>query len=135
MVRNIPIGHAGQKTVRVTPEIAVSFMGHAGARVLATPHLISLLEFTARDSVKPLLEDGYDSVGTEVNVRHLAATPVGMQVTFHSRVVAIDDRKIRFEVEAFDEVEKVCEGIHERFVINVERFAARLDVKRKKIES
>jgi predicted thioesterase len=132
---DIPIGHRGKRIVRVTPEIAINFLGAEDARVLGTPYLISLLEFTARDSVKPLLEDGYDTVGTEVNIRHLAATPMGMEVTFHSEVVAIEERRVRFKVEAFDEVEKVSEGIHERFIVYVERFASRLAVKRKKTAS
>lgn len=92
--------------------------------------MIALLEMTARDSVKPLLDEGFDTVGTEVAVRHLAATPMGMKVTFRSEVVAVDDRRIRFTVEASDEKEKIAEGTHERFVVNVARFASRLAAKK-----
>ena len=82
--------------------------------MLGTPYMIGYLEMTARDSVKPFLDDGYDTVGARVDVRHLAATPLGMQVTFRS------------EVTAFDQKEKIGEGTHERAIINVARFASRL---------
>src|SRR5579884_2589076 len=100
-------GVTGERKQRVTDEIAVDFLGVAEARVLGTPYLIALLEMTARDSIKPLLEDGFDSVGTEVCVKHLAATPLGMEVTFRSEVIAVDGRRVRYRVEAFDETEKV----------------------------
>jgi fluoroacetyl-CoA thioesterase len=88
-----------------------------------------LLEMTCRNSIQPLLEAGYDSVGTEVNVKHLAATPMGMEVTFKSEVIAVDERRVTFKVAAFDEKEQIADGTHERFVINVERFAKRLKEK------
>jgi fluoroacetyl-CoA thioesterase len=88
-----------------------------------------LLEMTARDSLVPLLDAGYDSVGTEVNVRHLAATPLGMQVRFESEVIAVENRRVKFRVAAFDEKEQIADGTHERFVINVQRFAQRLAAK------
>ncbi len=66
-----------------------------------------------------------------MNVRHLAATPMGMDVTFKSEVIEVDDRRVQFRVEAFDEKEQIAEGTHERFIINVERFAKRLAEKRK----
>jgi fluoroacetyl-CoA thioesterase len=123
---NIPIGTRGEHRRTVTSDIAINFLGLEGARVLGTPFLIMLLEMTSRDSIVPLLETGYDSVGTEVSVRHLAATPLGMEVRFNSEVIAVEDRRIRFKVEAFDAKEKIADGTHERFVINVERFAKRL---------
>jgi fluoroacetyl-CoA thioesterase len=125
----IQIGLQGELRRRVTDDIAINFLGLEGARVLGTPFMIMLLEFVSRDSILPLLDPGYDSVGTEVNVRHLAATPMGMEVTYKSEVIAIDDRRIRFKVEAFDEKEQIADGTHERFVINVERFAKRLKQK------
>lgn len=127
---NIPVGTRGEHRRAVTSDIAINFLGLEGARVLGTPYLIMLLEMTSRDSIVPLLEAGYDSVGTEVNVRHLAATPLGMEVRFNSEVIDVDDRRVRFKVEAFDQKEKIADGTHERFVINVERFAKRLAEKR-----
>ncbi len=128
-VANIPIGTKGESKLQVTDEIAINFLGAEGARVLGTPYLISHLEFTARNSVLPFLEPGYDTVGARVDVRHLAATPMGMQVTFLSELVSVEDRRLVFKVEAFDQKEKVAEGTHERAVINVGKFAARVQAK------
>lgn len=123
---SIPVGLKGEHRRTVTSEIAIDFLGMDGTRVLGTPFMIMLLEMAARNSLLPLLDPGYDSVGTEVNVRHLAATPVGMEVTFKSEVIAVDDRRVRFKVEAFDEKEPIADGTHERFIIHVERFAKRI---------
>lgn len=126
---NIPIGTKGQSKLRVTPDIAVSFLGPDAARVLATPHLIYKLEFTARNSVLPFFDKGYDCVGTRVDVRHLAATPIGMEVTFESELIAVEERRLTFRVRAFDEKELISEGTHERGIINVEKFTARVQAK------
>jgi fluoroacetyl-CoA thioesterase len=125
----IPSGTKGEHRRRVTDDIAINFLGVDGARVLATPAMIGLLEMTCRDSILPLLDPGFDSVGTEVNVKHLAATPMGMEVTFRSEVIESDDRRVKFTVAAFDEKEQIADGTHERFVVNVERFAKRLKEK------
>lgn len=113
----------------MTGEVAVDFLGMEEARVLGTPYMIAFMEITARNSVKNLLDPGQDTVGTLVNVKHLAATPIGMQVTFRAEVIEVDDRRILFKVEAFDETEKVGEGVHERFVVDVARFASRVQAK------
>ena len=115
--------------VLVADENAISFMGVDGARVLGTPCMIYYLEMTARNSVKPLLDDGYDTVGARVDVRHLAATPMGMRVTFRSELTGREDRLLFFKVEAFDDKEKVGEGMHERAIVNVGKFAARVQAK------
>jgi predicted thioesterase len=127
---NIAPGLVGERRLTVTPDIAVDFLGLEGARVLGTPFMIMLIEMTARDSMLPLLDPGYDSVGTEVCVRHLAATPIGMEVRFKTEVIAVDERRVRFNVEAFDAKEQIADGTHERFIVNVERFAKRLAEKR-----
>ena len=126
---NIPIGTKGEERLLVTSEVAIDFLGQENARVLSTPNLIQHLEMTARNSIKPLLESGFDSVGTHVNVAHLAATPLGMNVTFRSEVLSVNDRRVNFKVEAFDEKEKIAEGTHERAVIEIARFATRLAAK------
>lgn len=125
----VPIGAKGEHKMLVTSEVAIDFLGMENARVLGTPYLIGFLEMTARNAIKPHLEEGYDTVGTHVDVRHLAATPMGMQVRFHAEVISVDDRRVRCKVEAFDEKEKIAEGTHERFIINVARFATRLVAK------
>jgi Predicted thioesterase len=126
----IPVGLRGQSKLLVTSELAISFLGLEDARVLATPWLIAHLEMVSRDTIKPFLSDGEDSVGTQVNVAHLAATPMGMAASFHAEVIGVNGRRVTFRVEAFDEREKIGEGTHERFVIDVARFAGSLKKKR-----
>jgi len=127
---NIPIGLKGEQTLLVTSEIAIDFLGMEGARVLGTPYMIGLMERTCRDVVLPLLDPGNDTVGTHVNVAHLAAAPMGMAVTFTAEVIGVQERRITFRVEARDEKEMVGEGTHERAIINVAKFATRLAAKK-----
>jgi predicted thioesterase len=91
--------------------------------------MIMQLEITARDAVLPLLEPGQDTVGVLVSVSHLAATPVGMKATFRATLTVVEGRRLTFAVEAHDEKEKIAEGIHERFIVDVARFAERLKKK------
>ena len=123
---NIPIGTIGEEKLLVTSEVAINFLGMDEARVLSTPHMIGYMERTCRNTVLPLLDPGHDTVGTRVNVTHLAAAPLVMTVTFRAEVTAVKDRRIEFRVEAWDETEKIGEGTHERAVINVAKFATRL---------
>jgi predicted thioesterase len=126
----IPIGTAGAHRLLVTPEVCVDFLGDEEARVLSTPHLIGHMEWAARNAIKPFLGEDEDSVGTLVNIRHLAATPVGMSVEFTATVVEVAGRRVLFRVEARDEKELAGEGTHERFVVSVPRLAAKLAAKR-----
>jgi predicted thioesterase len=128
---NIPIGTTGEEKLLVTGEVAIDFLGMEEARVLSTPHMIGYMERTCRNTVLPLLDPGYDTVGTHVNVWHLAAAPMGMTVTFRAEVTGVNDRRVQFRVEAWDEKEKIGEGTHERTIINVAKFATRLAGKRK----
>jgi predicted thioesterase len=125
----IPLGRRHVRTILVTSEVAIDFLGVEQARVLATPHLVWQLEMACRECIKPLLEDGYDSVGTDVQIKHLAATPLGMSVTFRAEVIHVDGNRVRFRVEASDEKERISEGTHERYVVNVARFASRVAAK------
>jgi predicted thioesterase len=127
---NIPVGTKGEQKLLVTSEVAISFLGLEGARVLSTPHMIGYMERTCRDTIFPLLDPGHDTVGTQVNVTHLAAAPIGMTVTFSAEVIEVEDRRVRFRVEARDEKEKIGEGTHERAIINIARFASRLAQKK-----
>ena len=128
-MNEIPIGTAGRRSLLVTGEVAIDFLESDIARVLATPWMIAYMEWTARDSIKPFLDEGWDSVGTEVNVKHLAATPVGMSVRFESEVVTVNGNRVHFCVQAWDEKEKIGEGTHERFLIHIGKFATRLAAK------
>jgi len=126
----IPIGTKGEKKLLVTTDLAITFLGVEGARVLSTPHMIGFMEFTCRDTVLPFLDPGYDTVGTHVNVAHLAAAPMGMMVRFMAEVTVVAERRIQFRVEAWDEKEKIGEGTHERAIINIAKFATRLAAKK-----
>ncbi len=123
-------GLKGELVLVVAEEHTAAAYGSGLVPVLSTPHLVALLESAAKEAVQPYLEVGQSTVGTLVNVRHLAATPVGMQVRACAEVVAVDGRRLRFRVEAWDEREKIAEGEHERFVIDWERFMARVAQKR-----
>jgi len=125
----IPIGTKLEKTLLVDNEVAINFLGLEGARVLATPWMIGWMERTCRDAVLPLLEPGHDTVGTEVNVSHLAATPMGMTVTFKAEVTGVDGRRVNFKVEAWDEKEMCGQGTHQRAIVNIARFAAKMQTK------
>jgi predicted thioesterase len=88
------------------------------------------MEWAARDAVKPYLLDGHDTVGTHVNIRHLAATPIGCKARFKAEVIEVTDRRVRFQVDAWDEKDKIGEGTHDRAIIDISRFAQRLRTKR-----
>lgn len=129
----IPVGTAREEKLHVTPVVAIDFMGLPDARVLSTPNMILGLERTSRNMLIPLLDPGYDSVGTHVDVYHLAATPVGMTVTFRSEILSVEERRVNFKVEAFDEKEKIAEGTHQRFIVHAERFGARVQEKARSV--
>ncbi len=129
-MHNVKTGVRREEELQVTGEVSIDFLGLEGARVLSTPHMIGYMERTCRNAVLPLLEPGYDTVGTRVDVSHLAAAPIGSQVTFAAEIVGAVDRRVQFRVEARTGNEKIGEGTHERAIINVERFAARLAEKR-----
>jgi fluoroacetyl-CoA thioesterase len=123
-------GIVKELNVTVGPEMTARHLGSGSAAVLATPHMIALMEGAAQQSVAPYLADGQSTVGVHVDVRHLAATPLGMQVRVRAELMAVDGRKLTFKVEAFDASEKIGEGVHERFVIDLARFEDRLKRKR-----
>ena len=114
----------------VTADLAVNFLGLESARILGTPFMIMLMEITSRNCVKPHLAEGFDTVGTLVNVRHLASTPIGARVRFTSELINISGKRVTFKVEAFNEKEKIGEGEHERAIIDVARFAVRVAEKK-----
>ncbi len=126
---DIPVGAQREENLLVTGDVAIRFLDLEAARVLSTPHLIGSLEMTCRNLIRQYLPPGQDSVGTQVNLRHLAATPIGMHVRLRAEVVAVNERRVDCRVEAWDELEKVGEGTHERFVVDVQRFAARIQAK------
>ncbi len=127
----VPLGTKHEEKLLVTSDVAINFLGVEEARALSTPHLIGYLEMTCRNLIKQRQPSGWDSVGTHVDVKHLAATPIGMAVRLCAEVISADDRRVTCRVEAYDERERIAEGTHERFLIDVPRFASRVQAKAK----
>ena len=126
---NITIGMTAEKTVTVTPEMTVGHFVADMPQVYATPMMILHMEMASGSAIAPHLPKGFVSVGMDVNVRHLAATPVGRKVRALSRVVQIDPKTVVFEVEAWDGDRKIGDGTHRRGVVNVVEFEKRFGVK------
>lgn len=123
----IPLGAKGSFTLTVQPEHLANRFKDAGLPpVLATPVMIMVMENAALDAIRPYLDAGESAVGTEVAVRHLAATPVGRQVTGEAEVTAIDGRIIRFAVRAREGDREIGTGTHARAVIDIAKFLRRL---------
>ena len=118
-------GLVGEATLVVAATHTARHLGSGGVEVLATPIMIALMEDAARTLVDSKLDPGQISVGINLNVTHLAATPLGMRVTAKAKLLAVEGRKLTFEVEAHDEREKIGEGTHTRAIINLDRFMAR----------
>jgi fluoroacetyl-CoA thioesterase len=124
-------GLTGSADLVVGEEHTAPRVGSGRVHVLATPVMINLIEAAALAAVENLLPPGHQSLGIRLDVRHFAATPVGMRVAATVELTKIDGRTLAFRVEAHDEKEPIGDGTHERVVVNVERFAARV---RRKIE-
>ncbi|MGD9677710.1 MAG: thioesterase family protein [Vulcanibacillus sp.] len=119
---NLTIGYKARNEIEVTYEDTAKNINSGLLEVLSTPSVIALMESTSVDAVQSLLPEGYSTVGTSVNIKHLAATPIGMKVNAEAELIDIDNRKLTFKIKAFNEKELVSEGIHERFIVNNERF-------------
>ncbi|MCL2380308.1 MAG: thioesterase family protein [Treponema sp.] len=118
-------GLNAEKTVVVAQNNTASALGSGGLDVFSTPSMIALMELTSLSAVAPLLPPGWSTVGTEVNIKHLSATPLGMNVHTHAELLDVDGRALVFAVEAFDEAGKIGEGTHGRFIVENERFMAK----------
>lgn len=130
MELNLKIGLAAEKSEQVTDDrTAVSF-GSGSVAVYATPAMACLIEGACLEAVAAALPQGLTTVGTELCIKHLAATPVGMQVRAKGELVNIEGKRLTFAVEAFDEKEQIGAGTHERFVIQSERFLQKAEAKR-----
>ncbi|MGB2595307.1 MAG: thioesterase family protein [Pseudolabrys sp.] len=126
----IPVGTKGTYMLRVTPaHLANQFKDAALPPVFATPMMITAMENAALNAVRSYLGPGESAVGTAVNVRHLAATPVGHRVTAEAEVTKVDGRRIEFKVSARDEVEEIGNGTHERMLVDIQRLQQRLSAK------
>ena len=129
-MHEIPLGAKGSFTLVVAPEhLANRFKDAMLPPVLATPIMVLVMENAALNAVRAYLEPGESALGTVVDVRHLAATPVGQHLTAEAEVTEVDGRRIVFAVTARDEVEEIGKGIHERMVVDLRRLTQRLDAK------
>ncbi|HYR40698.1 MAG TPA: thioesterase family protein [Methylomirabilota bacterium] len=124
-------GLTGEFEQLVTPELTADALGNKGVQVFATPFVINLMELTCNAVMKPELPAGFATVGTMVEMKHLAATPVGMKVRAKATVLETDGKRCLFEITVWDETEKIAEGRHERFVVpNLKKFLSRAMSKR-----
>lgn len=116
----------------VTESLTAASLGSGLLPVLSTPAMIAFMEGVCQHCLQPNLEEGYGTVGIEVNVRHLSATPVGMTVTVECELISVEGNLFVFDVKAFDEVGLIGEGSHKRCVINDEKFMKKTLAKLKK---
>ena len=123
-------GLLGKQEIVVTEEQTAKVYGSGSLRVFGTPAMIALMENTALKSVAPYIGDGNGTVGTQLDVKHVSATPVGMKVTCETKLVEVEGRRLVFEVKAYDECGLIGEGTHERFIIAEEKFQAKTDAKK-----
>ena len=123
------IGIKGQVETVVNENNTAKFVGSGSLDVFATPNMIGLMEQASQASVAPFLEEGQGTVGTKIEVSHDAATPLGMKVWAESELIEIDRRRLVFEVKAYDECGLIGQGRHERFIIQNEKFLAKVNAK------
>lgn len=126
---SIEIGLKGRSETTVTEQNTANAIGSGLVPVFATPYMIALMENAAANSLLPYLADDEGSVGTQLNVAHTSATPVGMKVWAETVVTSVDGKRITFDVAAFDEVGEIGCGTHERFIIKPERFLTKTNSK------
>jgi fluoroacetyl-CoA thioesterase len=126
---HLKLGTIGTAELVVAPEHTAPRVGSGRIAVLATPVMINLIEAAALACVEHLLPEGHQSLGIHLDVKHFAATPVGMRVTATVELTGVEGRRLSFRVLARDEVEPIGEGTHERVVVNVDRFDQRVQRK------
>jgi len=126
---SVTIGATGSAEIVVGEQHTAPHVGSGKVHVLATPVMVNLMEAAALDAAEKFLPAGHQSLGTHLDVRHIAATPVGMKARAHAEVIAVEGRKLHFKVEAWDEHELIGDGTHVRVVVNVARFDERVQKK------
>jgi fluoroacetyl-CoA thioesterase len=119
-------GMKGEATTTVVHENTAAAVGAGGVEVFGTPMMIALMENASWQAVLKGLDEGQVTVGTVVDIRHLAATPLGQKVRAEAELIEVDGRRLVFKVEAYDERQKIGEGKHERYIVHLERFLRRL---------
>lgn len=127
---NLKLGMTGMKEDMVTEKNTAMAYGSGEVAVYATPAMIGLMENASLSAVDPHLPEGMATVGTRLDVKHLTATPTGMKVRAVAELLEIEGKRLLFRIEAFDEKEKIGEGIHERFIINLAKFLSKCEEKK-----
>jgi|UniRef100_A0A7C5AKP4 fluoroacetyl-CoA thioesterase len=126
----LQVGLTHEKVLKTGPEHSARHFYPDLPDVFGTPFLVGLFEGVSAELMAPHLGPGEQSVGISMNLKHLAPTPLGMEVRAKTEVTQVEGRKLTFKVEAFDEKEKIGEAIHERFIINVEKFNQKVEAKK-----
>ena len=132
----VNVGATKERKVKINSNQTTTFLWE-GENVFSTPAMISEMEETCRLLLKEqfIPNAEWDSVGTVVNIKHLAATPIGTEVLLKSKVISVNGRRVMFDVEAFDKIEKIGQGQHERFIINVPIFKDKFNEKIKQLDT
>ena len=132
----VNVGATKERKVKINSNQTTTFLWE-GENVFSTPAMISEMEETCRLLLKEqfISDAEWDSVGTVVNIKHLAATPIGTEVLLKSKVISVNGRRVMFDVEAFDKIEKIGQGQHERFIINVPKFKDKFNEKIKQLDT
>ena len=132
----VNVGATKERKVKINSNQTTTFLWE-GENVFSTPAMISEMEETCRLLLKEqfISNAEWDSVGTVVNIKHLAATPIGTEVLIKSKVISVNGRRVMFDVEAFDKIEKIGQGQHERFIINVPKFKDKFNEKIKQLDA
>ena len=131
---DIKIGTTKERVIKTNSNQTTSFLWE-GENVLSTPSMISEMEETCRLLLKDfvLKEKEWDSVGTIVDIKHIAMTPVGSTIRLKAIIESVNNRRVMFNIEVFDDIEKIGEGKHERFIINVAKFKSKFEEKKRKL--
>ncbi|MDF2500175.1 MAG: hypothetical protein K0Q77_889 [Anaerosporomusa subterranea] len=127
---NLTVGMTAGKQEQVTPDNTAMRYGSGSAAVYATPAMVGLMEGTCLAAVDPHLPEGMATVGIRLDVRHLAATPIGLGVRATAELIEVVGKRLTFKMEAFDDKEKIGEGIHERYIIDVKKFMEKAQSKK-----
>ena len=132
----VNLGATKERKVKINSNQTTSFLWE-GENVFSTPAMISEMEETCRLLLKEqfISDAEWDSVGTVVNIKHLATTPIGTEVLLKSKVISVNGRRVMFDVEAFDKIEKIGQGQHERFIINIPKFKNKFNEKIKQLDT
>ena len=126
MIEDLKVGMTNRFDKLVTEDDTAKKLASGTIEVFSTPMMVAMMECAAKDLVQPFLENGYSTVGTSLNIKHIAATRVGKKVWAIAKLTEIDRKRLVFTIDAYDEDKKIGEGTHERYIIENEKFIAKL---------